>query len=104
MIEITRTGKALCPLQSIGQAEPVPCAEGLCAWWDGIAGFCSVLAGAEYIRDVAEQVCDLAIILERMEKNAPASAANTDRGKSGTDLTGPVSASNDTENQGGSQA
>ena len=29
MTDLVRTDRALCPLRSIGQAEPVPCAENL---------------------------------------------------------------------------
>ena len=78
MSEIARTDKPLCPLQSMGQAEPVPCAGKLCAWWDWLAGFCSVFTGADSIRDAAAQISALTVSLEEMDKNAPASAANTD--------------------------
>lgn len=80
MIAVERADRSLCPLQSIGQVEPVPCAGKLCAWWDGLTGFCSVFTGADGIRYVGEQINALNIILEGMEENAPASAANTDGG------------------------
>lgn len=78
MIEVERAARRLCPLQSIGQVEPVPCAGKLCAWWDGLTGFCSIFTGADGIRYIGEQLCALNIILEGVEENAPASAANTD--------------------------
>lgn len=95
MLEAMRADKHICPLLSIGQAKPVPCAGKLCAWLDSLTGCCSVFTGAESIRDAADQINSLNIILEGMEENAPASVCGTD-GDGVEQIEKAVSTSNDT--------
>lgn len=63
--------RPLCPLRSVGQAEPVPCVGTLCAWWDRLTDFCSVFTAAEALRFVGEQINAQNFILGEMEKEGP---------------------------------
>ena len=84
MTDLVRTDRALCPLRSIGQAEPVPCAGKLCAWWDGPLGYCSMLTLADSMRGVESQTGALTVALENLEKSVPASVTSTSGDEAGS--------------------
>lgn len=84
MTDLVRTDRALCPLRSIGQAEPVPCAGKLCAWWDGPLGYCSIFTLADSMRGVESQTGALTVALENLEKSVPASVTSTSGDEAGS--------------------
>ena len=84
MTDLVRTDRALCPLRSIGQAEPVPCAGKLCAWWDGPLGYCSIFTLADSMRGVESLTGALTVALENLEKSVPASVTSTSGDEAGS--------------------
>ena len=84
MTDLVRTDRALCPLRSIGQAEPVPWAGKLWAWWDGPLGYCSIFTLADSMRGVESQTGALTVALENLEKSVPASVTSTSGDEAGS--------------------
>lgn len=77
----------ICPLiatAGIGSfgSGPAVCIENRCAWWSYLAGACCIAAGADYIRDAADQLDALNTALDTLvqKKNTAPSAANTESG------------------------
>ncbi|MBD5130475.1 MAG: hypothetical protein HDT43_11250 [Ruminococcaceae bacterium] len=87
----------ICPLLAVGNPVHMSkCREDGCAWWDRLGGACWIASGADCIREAANQLNALNIIIEAQgQEESPASAANAGEGEGGTDLTGPNSTSND---------
>ena len=93
MSDAKRVDMPICPLQSIGQAAPVPCSGELCAWWDRLSATCFVLCMAEGVNIIADVLGTLT------EEQAPASDEDTD-GDGWGNMDTPVSASTIAENGG----
>ena len=81
----------ICPVLAVGNpVHMAKCREDGCAWWDHLAGSCCMVSGADYLRDVADQIDALS-----RTKKAPASAANAGGGGE-QNLPGTDSTSHDT--------
>ena len=93
----------ICPLRAIADIGttngPAVCVEERCAWWDCLARSCCMVSGADYLRDVADQLDGLNIALEH-EKTAHAATNNMDGDGEKQTLAGPVFTSTITENGG----
>lgn len=86
----------ICPLLAVGNpAHMAKCRGDGCAWWDHLSGSCCMASGADYLRDVADQIDTLT-----RTKKTPASAANADEGKVEQSLPDTDSTSTITENGG----
>ncbi len=82
----------ICPVLAVGNpVHMAKCREDGCAWWDHLAGSCCMVSGADYLRDVADQIDALS-----RTKKAPASAANAGGGGVEQNLPGTDSTSHDT--------
>ena len=93
MSDARRENMPICPLQSVGQAAPVPCSGKLCAWWDRLNATCFVPCMAEGVNIIADVLGTLT------EEKAPASDGDADGDEWGNAET-PVSGSTIAENGG----
>ena len=60
----------ICPLlfASAADIEDFECRPDRCAWWDRLAGTCCLVSGADNIREAANQLNALNIILEKKQE------------------------------------